>query len=225
MRIRCWTSRPTATPPRRDPRGAEAPRGPGRAGQLRHLMEADPFDLLDDQLCDPVPPLEPDGLARVKIDHDHFDLPTVPGIHGSRGIHHRHPAPGGQARTRVREGRVAVGQRQRDAGGQHRSLTGRQLGGLGRDQVKTGVPGVGVAGHRDGRVEPPQQHIHRRAYSTHASARLTTHLSTHFMLPFTAGSWDRGRGALTGPPRRNARPSPGPGRTSPPGSPRTGRGW
>src|SRR5205823_11623478 len=58
--------------------GPEAPFGPRRVGKLRDLLEADPLDLLDDQLGNPVEALEPHALARVEIHHDHLDLPTVP---------------------------------------------------------------------------------------------------------------------------------------------------
>jgi hypothetical protein len=76
--------------------GPEAPVGPRRIGKLRDLLEADPLDLLDHQLGNPVESLEPHRLARVEIHHDHLDLPTVPGINRPRGIHEGDTAAGGE---------------------------------------------------------------------------------------------------------------------------------
>ena len=139
--------------------GPETPLGPGRAGKFRHLVEAHLLDLLDNQLGNAVETLEPHALARVEIDHDHLDLPTVPGIHRPRGIHEGDPAAGGQAGSRVHEGRVPVGQGDGHPGGQHGALAGGQLGGLGGHQIAAGVAGVPVRRERDLRVDAADQHV------------------------------------------------------------------
>ena len=107
--------------------GPEAPLGPRRVGKLRHLLEAHLLDLLDDQLGNPVEALEPHALVRVEIHHDHLDLPTVPGINRPRGIHQGDAAAGGEAGSRVHEGRVPLGERDRHPGGQYGPFTGLQL--------------------------------------------------------------------------------------------------
>ncbi|CAM5250868.1 hypothetical protein SVIOM342S_03376 [Streptomyces violaceorubidus] len=137
----------------------EAPLGPRRVGKLRDLTEADPLDLLDDQLGNPVEALEPHALARVEIRHDHLDLPTVPGINRPRGIHEGDTAAGGQSGTWVHEGRVPLGERHRHAGGQNGAFTRRQLAVDGGAQVGTRVSGLRVRRQRHVGVDAPDQHL------------------------------------------------------------------
>src|SRR6478609_8198356 len=139
--------------------GSEAPLGPRRAGEFRHLVEAHLLDLLDDQLGNPVEPFEPHGLAWIEIDHDDLDLPTVPGIDRPWGVHEGHSAAGGEAGAGVHEGGVPVGQGDRHPGGEHRPFARGQLRGLGGDQVGTGVTGVSVAGDRHVRVDPADEYV------------------------------------------------------------------
>ena len=97
---------------------------------------------LDDELCDAVAPLEPDGLGRVGVQQGYLDLATVPGIHGARCIDDRHPVPGGQPGPRVHERRVPVRQRDRHPGGHHRARARGEIH-VGRgDQVNPGVTGM-----------------------------------------------------------------------------------
>src|SRR5439155_25438162 len=111
--------------------GPEAPFGPRRFGKLRDLLEADLLDLLDDQLGNPVEALEPHGLARVEIHHDHLDLPTVPGINRPRGIHQGDTAAGGEPGPRVHEGRVPLREGDRHPRGKHDPLARLQFTRLG----------------------------------------------------------------------------------------------
>ncbi|CAM5373912.1 hypothetical protein SGRIM128S_07112 [Streptomyces griseomycini] len=120
---RRWTSKP--------------PLGPRRAGKLRHLTEADPLDLLDDQLGNPVEALEPHGLARIEIHHDHLDLPTVPGINRPRGITRATPQRAARPDRGCTKAAYPLGQGHRHPGGQHRAFTGRAVSaGLGGAQVR-----------------------------------------------------------------------------------------
>ena len=156
--------------------GPEAPLGPRRAGKLRHLVEAHLLDLLDDQLGNPVETIEPHTLARVEIDHDHLDLPTVPGIHRPRGIHQGYAAAGGQTGARVHEGRVPVGQGDGHPGGQNGPLPGLQFTALGGPQIGSRVTGVRVRRKRYVRVDAPDQHVQRvttHGFTSKARARRT----------------------------------------------------
>src|SRR4051812_43675714 len=139
--------------------GPEAPLGPRRVGKLRDLLEADPLDLLDDELGNPVEALEPHRLVRVEIHHDHLDLPTVPGINRPRGIHESDTAAGGETGSRVHEGRVPLRQRHRHSGGQHGPLSGLQFTALGGPQIGPRVTRVRVHRKRYVGVDAPDQHV------------------------------------------------------------------
>src|SRR5690606_121728 len=141
--------------------GAEAPCGPRRAGKLRDRHEADPLDLLDDQLGDPVEALEPHGLARVEIHHDHLDLPTVPGINRPRGIHQGDAAARGQTGSRVHERRVPLRQRHRHPGGQDGPFPGGEFARFGGAQIGARVAGVLVRRKRYVRVDAPEEDLQR----------------------------------------------------------------
>lgn len=154
--------------------GPEAPLGPRRAGKFRDLTEADPLDLLDDQLGNPVEALEPHALARVEIHHDHLDLPTVPGINRPRGIHQGDAAACGQSGTWVHEGRVPLGEGDRHAGGQDGAFTGRQLPLDGGAQVGARVPGLRVRRERYVGVDAADEHLQAGAahgFTSKARAR------------------------------------------------------
>lgn len=141
------------------PGGSKSAVGPGRVRQLIHLDEASPFDPLDHQLGEPVPPREPDPLPRVVVDHDDLDLTAVAGVDRAGRIHQRHPAPGCQSGTRVDEGRVPQRQRDRSAGRHDSPLARRQINVDRGHQIGAGVTIVGV--RRAGKigVEPPEQDV------------------------------------------------------------------
>lgn len=139
-------------------------------------MEAHLLDLLDDKLGNPVESLEPHGLARVEIDHDHLDFPTVPGIHRPRGIHQGDTAACGQAGPRMHEGRVPVGQGDTHPGRQDGPLPGGELGGLGGDEVGPRVAGVPVRRNRHVRVDSADEDVYGvtgHGFTSKARARLT----------------------------------------------------
>lgn len=162
--------------------GPEAPFGPHRIGKLRDLLEADPLDLLDHQLGNPVEALEPHALARVEIHHDHLDLPTVPGIHRPWGIHQSHAAARCEAGSGVHKGRVPLRQGDRHTGGQNDPLTGREFATLGGPQIGSGVTGMLVRRQRHIGVDAPHEHAEFAAgtareiahgFTSKARARLT----------------------------------------------------
>jgi Protein of unknown function (DUF3093) len=61
--------------------------------------------------------------------------------------------PGREARPGVHQGDVALGQGERDPGRHQDPLARREDHVLGRDQVCSGIAGMGVAGHREVRIE------------------------------------------------------------------------
>ena len=102
------------------------------------------------------------GSGAVGVDQVDLDLPAVPGVHRPRGVQRGHAVPGRQPGPRVHERGVARGQGDRDAGRHEGARTGLQRHVRPGVQVRPGVAGVGVAGDGKARVEPVQQHRHRR---------------------------------------------------------------
>src|SRR5699024_7280835 len=67
-------------------------------GHLHHVPE---LDALDEELGDPVAPVDPDGLRGVEIDQVDLDLAAVAGVHGAGRVDDRQPGAGGEPGPRV----------------------------------------------------------------------------------------------------------------------------
>ena len=132
-----------------------APRG--RLRQRVHRPEHRPLHPLQHQLGDPVAAGQPQRVHRVVVDDDDLHLAAVAGVDRAGRVDQRHPAPGGQAGARVHERGVALRQREREPGRQHRALARRELGVDGGHHVGAGVAGQRVrrAAARPGRVAGP----------------------------------------------------------------------
>src|SRR5436190_14577855 len=139
-------------------RGPEATVAACRTRERLHLVQHHARHLLDDQLGDPVAALETDHVVGVGVEQGDPDLATVPRVHGSRRIDQRDAVPRGEPGPRVDEGGVAVGQGDRDPGGDNGPLPGFQPHLGGREQVQPGVAGVRAGRQRQVRIEPPDEH-------------------------------------------------------------------
>ncbi len=116
---------------------------------------------LDDQLGDPVAPLDLVGRLRIGVDQQDGQLVPVAGVDQARGVEAGHPVPEGQAAPGLDESGVAGRDGQGDAGGDHGpAATRRQGHRRPGHQVGPGVPGSGVARQRQIGVEPDHGHGH-----------------------------------------------------------------
>jgi hypothetical protein len=141
--------------------GSEAAVPPGRPGEGVDLMKHRALNSLNDQLGDPVTTLETDGTAGISIEQRDPDLATVPRIHSSRSVHQRNAVPRGQARTRMHECGIAVGQRNGHAGGHHGPLAGAEFHIGGGEQIGARVTGMSTDRQRDTRIQPLDKDMHR----------------------------------------------------------------
>jgi hypothetical protein len=123
------------------------------------------LDSLNDQLGDPVTALEADGAVGVSIEQGHPNLATVPRIDGAWSVHERDTMPGGQAGPRMHERRIAVGQRDGNAGRHHGPLAGGKLHVGGREQIGARIAGMGADRQRDARIKPLDQDMRKLWFS------------------------------------------------------------
>src|SRR5262245_52828373 len=138
--------------------GPEAATATCRPRQRLHFVQHHVRHPLDDQLGDPVAALEADGVVAIGVEQGDPDLATVPRVHGARRIDQRDAVPRGEPGPRMDERGVAVGQRDRDPGGNDGPLPGFQPHLSGREQVQPRVAGVSTGRQRQARVEPLDEH-------------------------------------------------------------------
>src|SRR5918993_397339 len=97
----------------------------------------------EDELGDPHPPLDPEGLAAVVVYERYPDLPAVPGVYEPRRVDQRNPMPCREPAPRQHEPRVPVGHGDRYTGPDHGPLPRRQHRPLGGDEVVARIPRMG----------------------------------------------------------------------------------
>src|SRR5262249_28599009 len=151
--LRRWPLRRRMPPGRAEPAVAA-----GRARERGDLVEHRQGHPQDDKLGDPVTAPAPDRPRPVGVEQGYLDLATVPGVHGTWRVDDGDPVPGGQARARVHERRIAIGQRDRHPGGHHRAFPRPQRHVRRRAQVHPGVTRVRPRGQRQAPVEALDEH-------------------------------------------------------------------
>jgi DUF3093 family protein len=127
------------------------------AGQPLDLDEASVRDVLDDELGDAVAPVERDARVAIVVDERDSDLATVPGIDGARRVDDRHAVTHGEAGPGMHERDIPRGQCDGDSGANCGAFARSELDVGRRDEVGTGVAGMGVRRKRQVGVEPTQQ--------------------------------------------------------------------
>jgi hypothetical protein len=120
--------------------GPETPGTAVRIRQFRGLDERRMLDALDDQLRDPVAPLDLDRHLLVVVDEQDGDLAAVPGVDRPGSVDHGQAVPDGQSGSRVHERGMTFRQRDRDSRRDHRPLTRCQ-----REVDPAAQVGAGVA--------------------------------------------------------------------------------
>ena len=128
--------------------------------QLVDLDELRASTRWNDELRDPVAAGEAQRRGRIVVDHDDLDLAAVAGVDGARRVDQPEAGPRGQTGPRVHERGVAVRERNRDPGRQHRSLAGRERDVDGRDDIGARVAGQRVGGERQVFRGTVHQHTH-----------------------------------------------------------------
>jgi hypothetical protein len=148
---------------------AEAAHASLRLGQLVDLDGLDPGKLEQDELRDAHPGLDDEGLTRVGVQERDAQLAAVAGVDEAGSVHDRDAVLDRKPGTRLDEARVALGDRDREAGADERALARRELDPVARGQVEAGV--ARVRARRDDRVvsQPPDRQLDQ-ALSRCASA-------------------------------------------------------
>jgi hypothetical protein len=118
-----------------------APLGPW---QSLDFQEDRHFHALYYELGDSVASLKANRALTVRVQQDHLDLATVPGIHGAGRVDDRYSMLGRQARSRMHEGGIPIWQRNRYPGADYNPLAGTKFHVVGGEQVASGVAGVGT---------------------------------------------------------------------------------
>ena len=88
-----------------------------RVGELVHDVEHDTGHGLHDELRDPVPAADHDGLVPVVVDQGDLDLAAVAGVDGAGGVDDGQPVAGGEPGAGVQEAGVPGGDGDGDPGG------------------------------------------------------------------------------------------------------------
>ena len=133
----------------------------------RPLGARQPFDLdeprslepLEHQLGDAITARHLDSGGGVEVDQQHLDLAAITGVDGSRRVHDGHPALSRKTRTGVNQRDITSRQRNADARGYQRPLSGRKGEVDGAQQVCAGIPGMGVRRQRHVVVDAADQHL------------------------------------------------------------------
>lgn len=141
--------------------GAVPGRAPLGRRQLGDLDELNPLDALHDELRDPVTAPQHDLRTGVVVDQAHEDLAAIAGVHGAWCVDDRETRPGGKARPRMHEPRVAVGQGDGHPGADEGPLTGREHHVSGAVQVNAGITGQSGHRNREPPVEPGERNLDR----------------------------------------------------------------
>jgi len=141
------------------PGGAEAAQAPLTRPEPVDGHERRPLHPLDDQLGDPVPPVDGVVGRRVGVHQQHGQLVPVAGVDEARGVQAGHPVPESQPAAGLHEAGMARGDGQGDPRGDRRPpAPGRQGHVRPRHQVGTGVAVPGVGGQRQAVVEAHHRH-------------------------------------------------------------------
>src|SRR5215210_3148355 len=125
------------------PRGAEAPLpAPVGAGGEFPFEKGGVRRPHEDELGDPHPPLDAEGLLAVVVYERDPDLPAVAGVYEPRRVDQRNPVPCREPTPRQHEPRVPVGHGDRYTGPDDGPLSRPQHRPLGGDEVVACVPRV-----------------------------------------------------------------------------------
>jgi hypothetical protein len=112
--------------------------------QLGHLDELDLGQLEHDELGDPHPRLDGEAVARVRVQQHDAQLAPVAGVDQAGRVDDADPVPRCEAGARLHEARMAVGDRDGEAGGDGGALARAEHDALARREVEPGVALVGA---------------------------------------------------------------------------------
>ena len=145
--------------PIRRRRAPEAAHASLAVGKLVDLDRVDAGNLEHDELRDPHARLDDERLARVGVQQRDLQLAAVAGVDQPRRVHDRDAVLRREARARLDEARVSLGDRDGEPGADQRALARCELDVLARREVEARVAGVGAA--RDDRVvaQPPDRQL------------------------------------------------------------------
>jgi hypothetical protein len=115
-----------------------------RVGKLVDLPQRDRRNRQDDELRDAHSRLDVERPLPVGVEKRDAHLPAVAGVDQARRVHDRDPVVRRETRARLHEARVAVRDRDCDAGTDRRALTRRQRYPLDGGEVEAGIAGVGL---------------------------------------------------------------------------------
>ena len=132
-----------------EPAGAAAV---GRGGQLVDHARLRRHERHQQQLCDPVAGLAGVGLG-AEVDQHHADLAAVARVDQPGPVDHREPVPRREPGPRHHQPARPLRQRDRDAGADHRPLTGSEREALEAAQVEPRVAGARAGGRHRGGVQ------------------------------------------------------------------------
>lgn len=125
-------------------RGAEAAIAADAVGKSVDGHESSSRDRHHDELGDPVAYRHVVRLARVRVEQGHLDLAPISGVDSARRVDDGDAVLRGEAAAGDDEGDVPLGERDPYAGADERALSRLETDGLGRDEIRARVPGMGV---------------------------------------------------------------------------------
>jgi hypothetical protein len=132
-----------------------------RARQGLDFQEDRIFHALYHELRYPVASLKPDRVLGVRIQQDHHDLATVPGVHGAGRVDNGDSVPSRQPGSRMHECCVPIWQRYRHPGADNCALAWTKLHISDNEQVAARIPWVRAFWHRQAGIQPLDQDFHR----------------------------------------------------------------